>query len=920
MKLQNGLLKELSAKNIRINFNDDIFINTDRKEYYLSNIDCVVEKDTYIFETEDATFSVGYTQVADTSFIVRSIRMCFKNDTDLLKIGIRVPKSDEQFMYETFYNASAAAFFRKGEIGYCCGFENPYCRLDGEYLYFEPSLQMKAGKVFECDLNFYGIYELYGEKIQPELNRTQVYVNGRNHPRYRNPGEGVALYFSEILEFNKYTRNYFNCDRKEFKFMTYDFFGNMPQRPQNEEEFRRYIEHIDAVSDIGCDTILLNPLFPNKIPDENENSCWELFPEDTYAEEILKYARTKGLKVGMYTGTAGNGKYGNSSMICYVDKKEWKKIDVLGNTAEENCIADDEFVDWYINVQKNTIKKYKLDVWAWDPGPGNAFFCHSENHGHLPGKGAYKGFRNSLKIMKALKDEFSRLYFQGFHGNKEYGLWGFKYIDQHEAFWENEVYVMNPVFDDLSVDRITANNIRQQSVWNYYFRFMPATLNHGITHRMVQSCLMKMPELDLVFDYTGWKYALLSAIAYGGPITITILPRYPKVIKEYLIFYKKWIAFAKDIFKYSKYSLPIGSQVGCGIDAVAKLKDNTGYIFVFNPFSQNYEFNININERCGFEKTDNKIYFNMLYPYVEEIPSHKYGENVNLVVPAYECIVLQASTQRNHMDADCTIPALPRVLEKNASGNYSFYADNRIKELLGEYQLSEEEITVQETYAERFKRINSVWSRPDRLWLFVKSDNASAESQILINGKRVLWRQDVISHNELNCKSMIFADITELVEWDKENKIEMLCFDEEFLYLHYPKPQNEQLPEKGKKYLPKAFNAPVLDDEIEIISAKINEDNVIVPETENVLTAIVNIPYEELEGVYASVPISIGNTGHELRRDMALEYQDGKWMKVFKSGKRIDLIIDDNKISIWAVTKKNRESKTYHLSINWLLI
>ena len=73
--------------------------------------------------------------------------------------------------------------------------------------------------------------------------------------------------------------------------------------------------------------------------------------------------------------------------------------------------------------------------------------------------------------MKALKKAVPGLNYQGFHGNKEYGLWGFKYIDQHEAFWENEVYVMNPVFDDLSVDRVTADNIRQQSVWNYYFRF-----------------------------------------------------------------------------------------------------------------------------------------------------------------------------------------------------------------------------------------------------------------------------------------------------------------------------------------------------------------------------------------------------------------------------------------------------------------
>ena len=67
------------------------------------------------------------------------------------------------------------------------------------------------------------------------------------------------------------------------------------------------------------------------------------------------------------------------------------------------------------------------------------------------------------------------------------------------------------------------------------------------------------------------------------------------------------------------------------------------------------------------------------------------------------------------------------------------------------------------------------------------------------------------------------------------------------------------------------------------------------------------------------MPISIGDTGFELKRDMALEYQNGCWQKTFKSGKRIHLIIDDQKISIWAVTKENTESRTFQLPVEWIL-
>jgi hypothetical protein len=52
---------------------------------------------------------------------------------------------------------------------------------------------------------------------------------------------------------------------------------------------------------------------------------------------------------------------------------------------------------------------------------------------------------------------------------------------------------------------------------------------------------------------------------------------------------------------------------------------------------------------------------------------------------------------------------------------------------------------------------------------------------------------------------------------------------------------------------------------------------------------------------------------------MALEYRNGVWFKKFRSGKRIHLIIDDFKISVWAVTKDQKESRTYCLPIEWKL-
>lgn len=918
----NGLLKYAKNRNISFNFkNDDLIIITNKNTYKLSEMKVTPKNNTFIYSDDDAVFTLQYNKINETSFLTRKLTAQFNNSVQLLKIGIYTDSFNEKFLYETFYNASAAVFCRNANYGLCCGFENPYCELDGDFLFFEPSLILKEKEIFECDLNFYGVYEISGEKIQPCLYKSQMHINGRYQPRYRNPGEGIPLYFSEIKEFNNYTAHYFDCDNKEFKFTSYNFFSNLPQRPQTKEELNAYLEHIDAFADIGGDTIILNPLFPNEIPNQSENSYWELFPENTYARKIYDYAKSKKLKIGIYTGTAGNGEYGNSSMISYAENSQWKKVDVKGNLSKENCIADDNFVDWFIKVQINTIKEYDLSVWNWDPGPGHAFFCYNENHGHLPGKGAYKGFRNSLKIMKALKDEFPNLYYQGFHGNKEYGLWGFKYIDQHEAYWENEIYVMNPIFNDLSADRASADGIRFQSIWNYYFRFMPATLNHGISHRMLQACWMGQLNFDKVFDFCGYKYALLSCIAAGGPITQTITPREPELIPEYKDFYKKWIKFAKDNFHLSHYTIPFGAQTGCGLDGFAKILDNQGYIFLFNPFPNDYVFEFAINNRLGFNDNVSEIYTNMIYPYTSTGNTYQYGDIVKHIIPAYGCVVLKVSNSPIITSEEKTLPCLPRSLYMEKENEFVFFADEKIKELISVYKniVSDEMVSIHQNFCNTFNRTNNCWSRPDRIWLWIDCENCSSEAKILLNQSPILFQQDTLAHNELCEKNMLFADITDHIKWNQINTICLQGITSEYIYLHYPRPQNERLPEKAESLILSDCNAPLIDNTIKITHAQLNNDNIIIPESENELVVTTNVPFENLEGVYASVPISIGNTKYELKRDMALEYKDGVWRKRFSSGNRIHLIIDDCKITIWAVTKDKKESKSFKLPINWLL-
>ena len=118
MNFDNGLITELSANGISIGFADDIIVCADRETHTFSSMECLKDGPEYVFKGIDAEFTVAYREVDCTAFVARSITAKFDDDTVLSKISVKLPKAEEQFMYETFYNASAAVFSRNKNIGF----------------------------------------------------------------------------------------------------------------------------------------------------------------------------------------------------------------------------------------------------------------------------------------------------------------------------------------------------------------------------------------------------------------------------------------------------------------------------------------------------------------------------------------------------------------------------------------------------------------------------------------------------------------------------------------------------------------------------------------------------------------------------------------------------------------------------------
>jgi hypothetical protein len=561
-------------------------------------------------------------------------------------------RSPSEFVnYDTFWNAPTVAFLRFEQGGVFSGIENPFFAAehrDGAFsLAFEPSLILEAGETYETEYQFLGVYRRTGQML---ADHVPVSCH-QPRPRFRNPCGYIPLDRAEIRGMQEFARDYLGLSADRFQFILYNFFYPLPQMPKaGSPEEAVHLKMIDTFHELGGDLILLNPMDPYRLPSGSMDSYWDLGPEGSAAKNIMDYAAGKGLRFGYYMGCARHGDQGNAAALPYAPEKTgWKKVDDTGKAAAENCMACDGYADWFFAVQRNTIEHFRLDLWSWDPGPGNGLFCHSDQHGHLPGKGAYKGWRNATHLMRRLKETFPGIYFQAFYGRKEHGLWGFKYFDQYESYWEWGPYTNATMHPDVHADRLNADGTRFQSWWNQNFRFHPSLLNHCMLHRFQEG--VWDPRLVKAWDQLGWKYSVMSCLAAGGDITTVILPESNDLVPGLKEFYRTWLPWARRTAGYRKYNIPFGAQVRPGgVDGWARIKQDHGFIFLCNPGPRAARIEFGLDDEIGLS-AKGRFTLKELYP----VEGRRHfdrksgrgifaaGERVTAVVPAYEVVLLELS-------------------------------------------------------------------------------------------------------------------------------------------------------------------------------------------------------------------------------------------------------------------------------------
>jgi len=166
-------------------------------------------------------------------------------------------------------------------------------------------------------------------------------------------------------------------------------------------------------------------------------------------------------------------------------------------------------------------------------------------------------------------------------------------------------------------------------------------------------------QLIKAWDFYGWRYALMSALAISGSVMPAILPVESDLVPGYAAFYQKWTQWAKAHFDYVPHTEPFGEQVqpGC-IDGYARIKGNHGFIFLFNGNPRPAQITFEVGDEINLQQAGT-------YALVELYPvegrrlrdnhgqtSFALGDKASLTLPANSCKLLElrraASTSRDH--------------------------------------------------------------------------------------------------------------------------------------------------------------------------------------------------------------------------------------------------------------------------------
>ncbi len=514
--------------------------------------------------------------------------------------------------------------------------QNPFGKYEtsGQHIRLSYDSEMKwnpANGPFPSDRMCIGTYQLTGNTFRQDMAVEWVYES--------DPAEflagGSRIDYAEVKGVTDCARAFLvGKQQKDVRvhvgWCENDYQINM-SKPEDRIEYKRMIDQAAAT---GCNYILYTPDH-SKISSLKDNADawgWEslLFlnlgqkirkgewmpkrdPIPADIQDILDYAKSKNMKLLAYAYPS----------LPWLQNPEWTAWRTkIGQKPEGYLTVDTglrSFQDWWVNLlidfyEYTGIGGYSFDHW---------WMNYTDDAGLVSSK--YQQWFGTRRILEELRHRAPNMIIDGRQQYHGFGTWTWLAgTYPHPLMTDEQPGSFNSI-PDLSTDRVTAGRQRWVA-WRLMTRdFTPVEIRPGfITHQTQREDAKLVMRRDKYrtrdWDYLGWKFNLMSVIA-TAPFNkvVNYLPaRDEQEFKAFSdadkSFIKKWLDFTDMNAATLKNIMPIIGQPMVGrCDGTSAIKDNKGFIFLFNPNYRKLNAEFNLDETIGITK-DSKYLLTELFP------------------------------------------------------------------------------------------------------------------------------------------------------------------------------------------------------------------------------------------------------------------------------------------------------------------
>ncbi len=507
--------------------------------------------------------------------------------------------------------------------------QNPFlqCTINEQKIGLEYKPEMNWKKeygVFQSDIGNIGAYMLTGNRIPAKMIPEWKWTKGIVAVTDQEQDQAEVEAFTKIVE--KYVLTH---PAKSIK-LNVGWCENDYQidisNAAGREEYKRIINQTAAM---GMDHILFTPsnaaLGSRDSATDDwgwENLLWlglgiqirkgewnvEKDPIPASLQEMLDYAKSKHVQLISYLYPvlpfAGNAEWIVEGSL-YHQKKKHASLGVRS------------LQDYLIKTLSRFYERTGISGYSYD-----------YTYLWYEGTSRYEQWRGWCRVKETLRKKYPEIIIDGRQLDQLYGPWTWVSGSFPHPTAEDEQPESFIPFPDLHFDRVSANRQRYTA---YRYRvndycppvIMPGFMFHQTPRNDVREGKVFLPlegfrRCD--WDYLGWKYSLFSSIATGGlNNVVNMIPardleemkHFSAADKKFVRDWLNWTDSKRDYLLQTKFIL--GQPAFGKVDGTAAIKDDNGFVFLFNPNARRLSAELFLDASIGLTKPGD-YQIKVLYP------------------------------------------------------------------------------------------------------------------------------------------------------------------------------------------------------------------------------------------------------------------------------------------------------------------